>query len=168
LNGKLDILRRVVSLLGSLVAAVPRVGRCRTATAPRRLLLIPRGAIGDLTVLLLTVASFYLFAAVPGNLVERGAALCNALSGATPQPIEVLPGSVRSAIGLLAAARADSYRCSAGVLQNGEMMQRLVEGAYPLRMSEKAPHLVRLDSEPSPAGCSEMSRRRGVALDLCR
>ncbi|QWV95083.1 hypothetical protein KP004_07865 [Geomonas oryzisoli] len=120
-------------------------------------------------VLLVVVASFWLFSAVVTNFLERcQAVVAVVVPGDTAAQPDPLPRGARAAIEMLHAAAADRYRFSAGVAADGAMMQRLVEGAYPLVVADEARYLVRLEGEPSPVGCDALARRKGVALDLCR
>lgn len=121
-------------------------------------------------VLLVTASSFWLFSAGVTNFLERCQAVWDAVApeAAAVAPPDVLPRGARIAIEMLHVAGAHDYRFSAGVAADGAMMQRLVEGAYPLFVSDDARYLVRLEGEPSPVGCSAVAGRKGIALDICR
>ncbi len=81
---------------------------------------------------------------------------------------QVLPREVQIMVGLLRQFGVDSYRFSAGIAAKGPIMQRLVEGAYPIKVSPASPYLVMFAGEPLPAGCSRAALQEGVGLAYCR
>ena len=80
----------------------------------------------------------------------------------------VLPREVQVMVGMLRAMRINSFRFSGEIAKQGAIMQRLVEGAYPIRVSETSPYLALFESEPLPAGCSLLALQEGVGLAYCR
>lgn len=128
--------------------------------------------------LLLTLCSCYLFSTIPGNFLDlneaawahfppgRGTAALAEVQAAGGGA-KVLPGNVQNMIALLAAAKAGDYRLSRCIAGNCTTLQRVVEGAYPLRLSQSSHYLLRLQSEPSPAGCTAVALKPGIALDRC-
>lgn len=79
----------------------------------------------------------------------------------------VLPPVVQVMIMMLRSSGADSFRYSDAIRNNGGMMQRLVEGAYPIKVSPVSRYLVLLEGEPLPAGMNILARGEGVVL-ACR
>jgi hypothetical protein len=76
----------------------------------------------------------------------------------------VLPPQVQVMISMLRTAGADSFRFSEGIGKDGGMMQRLVEGGYPLRCTPEAPFLVSLEGEAVPPGWTILMHGEGVTL----
>ena len=76
----------------------------------------------------------------------------------------VLPPEVQVMITMLRKCGADSFRYSDAIRSNGGMMQRLVEGAYPIKVSHGSRYLVLLDGEPLPAGMIILASGEGVVL----
>lgn len=103
------------------------------------------------------------------SLVSAPAAIRNAgaefEAARTPGSGEdVLPPKVRVMIGMLKYFQADSFAYSDAIKANGGMMQRLVEGAYPIRCTPQAPFLLFLEGEPLPVGWKLLAAQEGVAL----
>lgn len=80
----------------------------------------------------------------------------------------VLPKEVQVMVGMLRAVQVNSFRFSTEIANRGPTMQRLVEGAYPIRASGTAPYLVLLEGEQLPVGCSQLVVQEGVGLAYCR
>lgn len=76
----------------------------------------------------------------------------------------VLPPEVQVMISMLRSSGADSFRYSDAIRHNGGMMQRLVEGAYPIKVSPGSRFLVLLEGEPLPAGMNILASGEGVVL----
>ena len=76
----------------------------------------------------------------------------------------VLPPEVQTTIALMRTFGVKSFQYSEGFRRNGGMMQRLVEGAYPIKVSSASPYLVLLEGEPIPAGMKILARGGGVIL----
>lgn len=76
----------------------------------------------------------------------------------------VLPPEVQVMITMLRRSGADSFRYSDAIRSNGGMTQRLVEGAYPIRVSPGSRFLVLLEGEPLPAGMNVLASGEGVVL----
>ena len=79
----------------------------------------------------------------------------------------VLPRRVQVMVYFLRAVNADTFRFSPGIGADGPTMQRLVEGAYPIRVVEASPLYLYLEHEPLPAGCGVIMAAEGVALAHC-
>lgn len=79
----------------------------------------------------------------------------------------VLPVEVQTMIELLRANKVDSFRFSRGIATNDENKQRLVEGAYPIKVSPLAHYILLLDQEPLPAGCHSIMSKGGFTLAYC-
>lgn len=82
----------------------------------------------------------------------------------------VLPASVREMMALLRSHRLDNYRVSERIAtaQEALIYQRIVESAWPRRMDSASGHEFRFVSEPATSGCTEIERRKEVALVFCR
>ena len=80
---------------------------------------------------------------------------------------EVLPEQVQLMLRLLKRSNVVSFRFSPAVGENPEIMQRLVEGAYPLRVMQTSRHLIHQATELVPAGCSSIASEGGVSLAYC-
>lgn len=82
----------------------------------------------------------------------------------------VLPPSVREMLTLLRAHRLDTYRVSEGIAAADEALiyQRIVESAWPRRMDPRSGHEFRFVFEPATSGCTQIERKKEVALVFCR
>lgn len=80
----------------------------------------------------------------------------------------VLPPEVQAMVWMLRSAQVKWFRFSPEIARQGATMQRLVEGAYPIRVSEASPYLLLFNREPLPVGCSLLARQKGVSLAYCR
>ncbi len=79
----------------------------------------------------------------------------------------ILPRRVQVMVYFLRAVNAATFRFSPGIGADGPTMQRLVEGAYPIRAVEASPLYLYLEHEPLPAGCGVIMAEEGVALAHC-
>lgn len=79
----------------------------------------------------------------------------------------VLPPRVQVMVYFLRSVNAATFRFSPGIGADGPTMQRLVEGAYPIRAVEVSPFYLYLEQEPLPAGCRTIMAEGGVALAHC-
>ena len=79
----------------------------------------------------------------------------------------ILPPKVQIMIHFLRSVSAATYRFSPGIAADGPIMQRLVEGAYPVKVAERSPFYLTLEHEPLPPGCRTIMREGGVALAHC-
>jgi hypothetical protein len=79
----------------------------------------------------------------------------------------VLPPEVQVMIALLRTSRVETFRYSAAIQANLLFRQRLVEGAYPLRVTETSHFLVYFLDEPMPGVCKTLAVREGVAIAHC-
>ncbi len=135
--------------------------------------------VRNVTVLFITLATLWAFPLIPDtflNLHQVGwrvvtdnegrarvfSDLTKARSGE-----HVLPEEVQTMIGLLREYDADSFRFSPGIRDNEEIMQRLVEGAYPLQVSPAAHFFLHTEQEPVPAACRPVKTIRGISLAYC-
>ena len=79
----------------------------------------------------------------------------------------VLPPAAKAGIAQLRSFRVASFRISPALAQDVEVLQRLVEGAYPIRCTDSAPYLLQLSSEPIAAQCTRLSSSGGIDLVHC-
>jgi hypothetical protein len=81
----------------------------------------------------------------------------------------VLPAKVLTMIALLRTARIERFRQSSGIGADPDssVPQRLAEGAYPIRLQEKAPHVIAFENEALDAACVVVARREGIVLARC-
>lgn len=82
----------------------------------------------------------------------------------------VLPAAVQEMLALLRTHHLDSYQISAQMekAENGEIYQRIVESAWPRRISPKSNNKFIFISELNDASiCVEKHRGKEVALVLC-
>ncbi len=120
------------------------------------------GAAGLLAVGALSPRTWYdvLFVGLPRNLTEA----------MTPHGGErVLPPGILEAIGLLRGNGVERYRASPRVANPGNplMIQRLIEGAWPIRQVAEAPWYLANIGEPLPADCQLVERRHDYQLARC-
>jgi len=80
--------------------------------------------------------------------------------------LHVLPPKVQAGIRLLQEQRLDSFRISSAINRYGEL-QRLIEGAYPIRVLEKSAYCLMFSNEQIPLGCAVVSGAEGVILVYC-
>jgi hypothetical protein len=79
----------------------------------------------------------------------------------------ILPPKVQILIHFLRSVSAATYRFSPGIAADGPTMQRLVEGAWPVKATDRSPFYLYLQHEPLPAGCRPVMNEGGVALAHC-
>jgi hypothetical protein len=79
----------------------------------------------------------------------------------------VLPVEVQVMLHFLRTAHADAFRFSPGIDDNMEISQRLVEGAYPLRVVDKAHYYLSMEQEPLPQACRPLMSQGGIILAYC-
>lgn len=79
----------------------------------------------------------------------------------------VLPIEVQVMLSFLRSAKADSFTFSRAIAHNVKRTQRLVEGAYPLRVDENAHYHLYMEHEPLPQACRPLMNRGGIALAYC-
>ena len=80
--------------------------------------------------------------------------------------LHVLPPKALAGIRLLQERRLDSFRLSPAMDRYGEL-QRLIEGAYPIRVLEKSAYCLMFSNEQVPSGCVVVSRTEEVVLAYC-
>jgi hypothetical protein len=78
----------------------------------------------------------------------------------------VLPPKVRAGIRLLQEQRLTSFRISPAMNRYSEI-QRLIEGAYPIRVLEKSAYCLMFSNEQVPSGCAVISGTEEVTLVYC-
>lgn len=81
----------------------------------------------------------------------------------------VLPPKVQAMLALLRENRVESYRYSDTIAQDPDtsVVQRIAEGAYPIRWSANARHVLLSSSEPLVAMCKAVASRQEVVLAHC-
>lgn len=80
----------------------------------------------------------------------------------------VLPPRVQVMIHFLRSVNAATFSFSSAIAADGPTMQRIVEGAYPIRAVEGSPFYLYLEHEQLPGGCTAVMAEGGVALAHCR
>lgn len=82
---------------------------------------------------------------------------------------QMLPASVREMLALLRTHRLDTYRVSERIMTAEEALiyQRIVESAWPRRMDSGSGHEFRFAFEPATSGCTEIERKKEVAMTAC-
>ncbi len=55
--------------------------------------------------------------------------------------LEVLPDEVQTMISMMHTANIDNYYLAPDLYYNGELMQRVVEGAWPIKLEESSPFI---------------------------
>jgi len=81
--------------------------------------------------------------------------------------LQVLPPKAQAGIRLLQEQRLDSFRLSPAIDQDVEIKQRLIEGAYPIRVLDKSAYCLLFSNEQVPSGCVVVSRTEEVILASC-
>lgn len=81
----------------------------------------------------------------------------------------VLPGKVQTMLALLREQRAATFRYSDAIAHdpNTSIVQRIAEGAYPIRWSASAQHFLSLAHEAVDARCTRLASRDEVVLAYC-
>jgi len=134
-------------------------------------------------ILVVTLCSFYFFPIVLDRFIDQHRFVWKILSdyqslfsNSLPSNIDpriansgegILPEPARIMIRLLRSSNAEFYRYSKAIGRNDLIKQRLVEGAYPLRFSETAHHLLYFNWESLPEGCFSLTNEKGINLAYC-
>ena len=81
----------------------------------------------------------------------------------------VLPAKVRTMLALLRENHVQEFRYSQTIERDPDesVVQRLAEGAYPIRIMKRARHLLLLSQESLPVGCGVIATRQEVVLADC-
>jgi hypothetical protein len=80
----------------------------------------------------------------------------------------MLPSSVQEMLALLRSHQVDSYQISGKIMKNTLLHQRIVESAWPRKMSAKSNYKIIFISEfDNSSGCREIDRKKEVALVFC-
>lgn len=80
----------------------------------------------------------------------------------------VLPITVRRMLSLLQDNNITSYRLLDHLYQDPLIMQRIVESAWPIKLDNASPYILRsLDEINNDSRCIEIDHRKEVALDYC-
>lgn len=122
--------------------------------------------------------SMYLFPVIPKTFIDLNKVNFRVLSqprqvvalreSRMPRGGEtVLPLHVQQMLSLLRLNGVKSYRYSPLIERNPETQQRLTEGAYPLRVSKTATHVLVTAAEEVPVGCRVMGSEGGILLVHC-
>ena len=80
---------------------------------------------------------------------------------------QVLPRLVRDMLALLRQNDIKEYKVSAQISADSEVMQRIVESAFPRKMLISAPYLLARAGEQLPAGCKRLAIKGGIQIAAC-
>ena len=81
---------------------------------------------------------------------------------------EILPGQVQHMLPLLQIHQISSYQLSTLFEQDGWIMQRMIEAAWPIKMESTSPYLFISPEEiPNYPNCDVIDQREDVALGYC-
>lgn len=130
------------------------------------------------TAVMLLVLFLALFREAPRTVADLTVAWVRVLASGDLVPLlgqvrtpgageHVLPLAAKYGISQLRSYGVQAFRISPALGKDEEIRQRLVEGSYPLRCSERAPYLLQLSSEPLPPRCSLLSSMGGIDLVHC-
>lgn len=116
----------------------------------------------------MTVKTLYQLNAGIAGIIAQGAFGDLSRQITTPNSgLHVLPSKAQEGIRLLQEKQIDSFRLSPAIGRDAEMSQRLIEGAYPIRVLEKSAHCLMFSNEQVPSGCVAVSRTGEVILAYC-
>ncbi len=79
---------------------------------------------------------------------------------------QVIDKPARAAIELLRENQVTEYQASKGV-ENVVSYQRIIEGAWPIRVTDSAPVRLLVTSEKTPKNCKKLGEKDGMLLASC-
>lgn len=83
--------------------------------------------------------------------------------------LEVLPHEVQTMLTILNATKIEEYKLDQDIYHNGEVMQRIVESAWPIKMDEASPYIfIPARNTDQYQTCSIMKTVEDISLVDCR